>query len=67
MSQGSRRSPFEHGFEPQYISSKENVISDARSRITPLELQDSSKDKEILAIKKHKASYCAKTIAWQVY
>ena len=51
--QGSRESPFEHGstnFEPQHIPGRNNVISDALSRVTPLEFQDSNAEKDILAV-----------------
>ena len=51
--QGSRESPFKLGsieFEPQHIAGKNNVISDALSRVTPLEFQDSNADKDILAV-----------------
>ena len=51
--QGSRESPFMHGsmnVEPQHIPGRNNVISDALSRVTPLEFQDSNAEKDILAV-----------------
>ena len=51
--QGSRESPFKHGsmnFEPQHIPGRNNVISDALSRVTSLEFQDSNAEKDILAV-----------------
>ena len=52
--QGSRELPFELGsmsLKPQHIAGRNNVISDALSRVTPLEFQDSNADKDILAVK----------------
>ena len=37
-------------FEPQHIPGKINVISDALSRVTPLEFQDSNAEKDILTV-----------------
>ena len=51
--QESRESPFEHGsmnLNHQHIPGRNNVISDALSRVTPLEFQDSNTEKEILAV-----------------
>ena len=41
---------WQYEFEPQHIAGKNNVISDALSRVTPLEFQDSNEDKDILAV-----------------
>ena len=41
---------WQYEFEPQHIAGKNNVISDALSRVTPLEFQDSNADKHILAV-----------------
>ena len=41
---------WQYEFEPQHIAGKNNVISDALSRVTPLEFQDSNADKDILAV-----------------
>ena len=41
---------WQYKFEPQHIPGRNNVISDALSRITPLELQDSNAEKDILAV-----------------
>ena len=37
-------------FEPQHIPGRNNVISDALSRVTLLEFQDSNAEKDILAV-----------------
>ena len=39
---------WQYEFEPQYIPGRNNVISDALSRVTPLEFQDSNTEKDIL-------------------
>ena len=36
--------------KPQHIQGRNNVISDALSRVTPLEFQDSNAEKDILAV-----------------
>ena len=41
---------WQYDFEPQHIPGRINVISDALSRVTPLELQDSEAEKEILTV-----------------
>ena len=41
---------WQYEFAPQHIAGKNNVISDALSRVTPLEFQDSNADKDILAV-----------------
>ena len=41
---------WQYEFEPQHIPGRNNVISDALSRVTPLEFQDSNADKDILAV-----------------
>ena len=41
---------WQYEFEPQHIPGKRNVISDAFSRVTPLEFQDSNAEKDILAV-----------------
>ena len=41
---------WQYQFEPQYISGKINVIADALSRVTPLDLEDHDVDKEVLAV-----------------
>ena len=41
---------WQYEFEPQHIAGRNNVISDALSRVTPLEFQDSNADKDILAV-----------------
>ena len=41
---------WQYDFEPQHIPGRNNVISDALSRVTPLEFQDSNADKDILAV-----------------
>ena len=41
---------WQYKFDIQHIPGRNNVISDALSRVTPLELQDSSTEKEILAM-----------------
>ena len=41
---------WQYEFEPQHIAGRNNVISDALSRVTPLEFQDSNEDKDILAV-----------------
>ena len=41
---------WQYEFEPQYIPGRNNVISDALSRVTPLEFQDSNAEKDILAV-----------------
>ena len=41
---------WQYQFEPQYISSKMNVIADALSRVTPLDYEDHDVDKEVLAV-----------------
>ena len=41
---------WQYEFEHQHIPGKLNVISDALSRVTPLELQDSDAEKEILTV-----------------
>ena len=39
---------WQYDFDSQHIPGKMNVISDALSRVTPLELQDSNAEKDIL-------------------
>ena len=41
---------WQYQFEPQYISSKMNVILDALLRVTPLDFEDRNVDKEVLAV-----------------
>ena len=41
---------WQYEFEPQHIPGRNNVISDALSRVTPLEFQDSNAEKDILAV-----------------
>ena len=41
---------WQYEFEPQHIAGRNNVISDALSRVTPLEFQDTNADKDILAV-----------------
>ena len=41
---------WQYNFEAQHIPCRNNVISDALSRLTPLELQDSNADLDILAV-----------------
>ena len=41
---------WQYKFEPQHIPGRNNVISDALSRVTPLEFQHSNAEKEILAV-----------------
>ena len=41
---------WQYEFEPQHILGRNNVISDALSRVTPLEFQDSNAEKDILAV-----------------
>ena len=41
---------WQYEFVPQHIPGRNNVISDALSRVTPLEFQDSNAEKEILAV-----------------
>ena len=41
---------WQYEFELQHIAGRNNVISDALSRVTPLEFQDSNADKDILAV-----------------
>ena len=41
---------WQYEFEPQHIPGTNNVISDALSRVTPLEFQDSNAEKYILAM-----------------
>ena len=41
---------WQYDFEPQHIPGRNNVISDALSRVTPLEFQDSNAEKDILAV-----------------
>ena len=51
--QGSREftiRAWQYEFEPQHIPGRNNVISDALSKVTPLEFQDSNAEKEILAV-----------------
>ena len=40
----------QYKFEPQHIPGRNNVISDALSRVTPLEFQDSNAEKDILEV-----------------
>ena len=48
--QGSRESPFVHGSMNLNLSTFQAEISDALSRVTPLEFQDSNTEKDILAV-----------------
>ena len=41
---------WQYEFEPQHIPGRNNVISDALSRVTPLEFQNSNTEKDILAV-----------------
>ena len=41
---------WQYDFIPQHIPGRNNVISDALSRVTPLEFQDSNAEKDILAV-----------------
>ena len=41
---------WQYEFEPQHIAGRNNVISDALSRVTPLEFQDFNEEKDILAV-----------------
>ena len=41
---------WQYGFEPQHIPGRNNIISDALSRVTPLEFQDSNAEKDILTV-----------------
>ena len=41
---------WQYEFEPQHIPGRNNVISDALSRVTPLEFQDSNAEKDILTV-----------------
>ena len=41
---------WQYDFKPQHIPGRNNVISDALSRVTPLEFQDSNAEKDILAV-----------------
>ena len=41
---------WQYEFEPHHIPGRNNVISDALSRVTPLEFQDSNAEKDILAV-----------------
>ena len=41
---------WQYQFEPQYISGKMNVITDALLRVTPLDFEDHNVDKEVLAV-----------------
>ena len=41
---------WQYEFEPRHIPGRNNVISDALSRDTPLEFQDSNAEKDILAV-----------------
>ena len=41
---------WQYEFEPQHIPGRNNVISDALSRVTPFEFQDSNAEKDILAV-----------------
>ena len=41
---------WQYQFEPQYISSKMNVITDALSRVTQLDFEDHDVDKKVLAV-----------------
>ena len=41
---------WQYEFVPQHIPGRNNVISDALSRVTPLEFQDSNAEKDILAV-----------------
>ena len=48
--QGITIRTWQYEFEPQHIPGRNNVISDALTRVTPLELQDSNAEKDILAM-----------------
>ena len=41
---------WQYQFEPQYISSKMNVITDTLLRVTPLDFEVHDVDKEVLAV-----------------
>ena len=41
---------WQYEFKPQHIPGRNNIISDALSRVTPLEFQDSNAEKDILAV-----------------
>ena len=41
---------WQYDFTPEWIPGKQNLISDALSRVSPLELQDSDKEGGILAV-----------------
>ena len=41
---------WQYEFEPQHIPGRNNVISDALSRVTPLEFQYSNAEKDILTV-----------------
>ena len=41
---------WQYEFEPQHIPGRNNVISDALSRVTPLEFQNSNAEKDILTV-----------------
>ena len=41
---------WQYDFIPEYLPGKQNVISDALSRVTPLEFQESDTEKEILVV-----------------
>ena len=41
---------WQYEFEPQHLPGRNNVISDALSRVTPLEFQDSNAEKDILVV-----------------
>ena len=41
---------WQYEFEPQHIPGRNNVISDALSRVTPLEFQDSNAEKDIITV-----------------
>ena len=41
---------WQYDFIPEYLPGKQNVISDALSRVTPLEFQESDAEKEILVV-----------------
>ena len=63
---------WQYEFEPQHIPDRNNVISNALSRVTPLELHDSNAEKDILAItfysilqsKKRRQMRCFKKPQW---
>ena len=41
---------WQYDFVPQHIPGRNNVISDALSRLTPLQFQDSNAEKDILTV-----------------